>query len=339
MTFRTDEQILTSFKARFGIAHTAISNRDWFAEIFGASQPLYGSEIWLQFPVGEHYYANHDGTVILDGDVRRVRTWNGSSWVSVASGNSIPVEKVVFPLSELLSTNAQAHMSLLIPQATVNPSEVTPSLRMKDFINFADYGSDFLPRIYWDNGSGTGPGAEITTVSLPNSWIWDAHSGILLCGADVTDQFVPTDNLPIWIQHYKYVGTKGIEDAGTSEVACLSSDGVGEWMCVRGERVNGKYRVQRVDPQDQSKMPGIGILISKSTPTVGVVQRRGICDILTGLDWTKPVHWIDNNGLTSATKPTAGGGGGYAISQSVGRAVASDRFLISGSLTMYKSRA
>lgn len=332
MTFRVEEQILTSFKARFGIAHTAISNRDWFAELFGAGHSLYSSEIWLQFAVGSNYYAYHDDTVILDSHIRRSRIWNGTTWVSTASGNVIPVEKVTFPLAEILSTNGQSHIALAVPQTAVNASDVLPSQRLRDFIQFADYGTDFLPRIYWDDGTGTAPGTEITTTVLPYSWIWDPHSGILLFGADTSDQFVPTGNFPIWIQHYRYVGSKGIEELGMVEVACLTSDAIGDPMCIRGDRVNGKWRVQKADALDGSKMPAVGILIDKTTPTVGKMQMTGpIRDIFTGLNPGKSYH-VNSPSFTVA--PPVPGMLGYSMAQILGYAAASDILVLTGNILM-----
>jgi hypothetical protein len=114
----------------------------------------------------------------------------------------------------LTATNKQAHMSLASPQASIDPANVVPANRLRDYIRFTDFGTDFMPRIFWDNGSGTAPGAEITTLALPNGWAWDADSGILLFGADTNDAFVPPGNLPVWIQHYRYTGLKGVHDTG-----------------------------------------------------------------------------------------------------------------------------
>lgn len=331
MTFRVEEQILTSFKARFGIAHTAISNRDWFAELFGVGHALYSSEIWLQFAVGSNYYAYHDDTAILDSHVRRSRIWNGSTWDSTAGGNVIPVEKVTFPLTELISTNGQSHMALAVPQLSANPADIVPSQRLRDFIQFADYGSDFLPRIYWDDGTGTAPGIEITTSVLPVGWLWDPHSGLLLFGADASDQFIPTGNLPVWIQHYRYIGTKGVESLGTVEVACLTSDAIGDPMCIRGDRVNGKWRVQKADAYDNSKMPAVGVLVDKTTPTVGKMQMTGpIPNIFSGLVPGKTYH-VNTPTLTVA--PPTPGMLGYSIAQMLGYAAASDILVLTGNIT------
>ncbi len=70
---------------------------------------------------------------------------------------------------------------------------------------------------------------------------------------------------------------------GLVDVACLTADVVGSALAIREAPVNGKWRVHTADPSDFSKMPAVGILISKSTPTVGVAKILGTCDIFTGL--------------------------------------------------------
>lgn len=116
------------------------------------------------------------------------------------------------------------------------------------------------------------------------------------------------------------------------DVACLSTDLVGDWVCTRGERVNGKWRVQKADLYDRTKMPAIGVLISKSTPTVGVMQVIGPCTLFTGLDYTQQVAWLGPAGLQYSL-PSAGPSG-YAIIQRLGKPMASDIFWITGSLEM-----
>ncbi len=329
MAFRTEEQILTAFKARFGIAHTAMSNRDWFAEIFGVKEPPYAEDIWAEFPPSTNQFAYHDGNVTLDAAIRQTRTWNGSAWGTVAGGNTIPVEKMVFPLTRLLATNDQSHIALATPQADVSASSVTPAQRLIDFIQFSHYGTDFMPRLFWDNGSGTAPGTEITTVSLPNDWIFDAPSGLLLCGADLTDQFIPSGNLPIWVQHYRYVGTKGVASSGdvqkTQEVACLTTDSVGDLMCIRDVMTaTNRWRVQAADCTDITKMPAVGVLISKTTPTTGIMQLFGdVTGLFSGLDVTKK-YFVGPAGTLVTPAPFPGVGSkvhvqrfGFSVSSTV----------------------
>ena len=118
-------------------------------------------------------------------------------------------------------------------------------------------------------------------------------------------------------------------------VACLAGDIVGSGVCVRGDRVNGKWRVQTADPFNGDKMPAIGILISKSTPTVGEMQLIGPCDIFSGLIPGKP-YFI--NGLTIDLEIPDPLVGGYAMVQNIGHAVASDILWLPGNLNMIRRR-
>jgi len=117
------------------------------------------------------------------------------------------------------------------------------------------------------------------------------------------------------------------------DVACLSGDVVGNTVCVRGDRVNGKWRVETADPRDVNKMPALGILISKSTPTVGVMRLFGPCESFTGM--TPGKSYFVNGSSIALTMPDPLPGG-YAIVQRMGLAVASDRLWLPGDLTMYK---
>lgn len=121
------------------------------------------------------------------------------------------------------------------------------------------------------------------------------------------------------------------------EVACLSTDTVGDWVCRRDEPINGKLRVHRADPQDIEKMPAIGVLVSKSTPTVGIIQIYGFCEIYTDLDLSQTVYFLGVDGRLSTTQPVLGVDG-YAFVQFLGSPVASEILLLNhgGSLNMIK---
>ena len=73
-------------------------------------------------------------------------------------------------------------------------------------------------------------------------------------------------------------------------VACLSTDSIGELMCIRGEKTTtGRWRVQKSDCTDLSKMPARGVLIAKATPTTGTMQLAGeVAGHFSGLDVLKP---------------------------------------------------
>jgi len=117
-------------------------------------------------------------------------------------------------------------------------------------------------------------------------------------------------------------------------VACLSSDSIGDFVCVRGDRINGKWRIEKANPMDETKMPAIGVLVSKSTPTVGVIQMLGPCTIFTDLDYTKPSYHLWTTGIQSGLPPI--GVDGYVMVQRIGKPVASDVLWLTNETKMVK---
>lgn len=116
------------------------------------------------------------------------------------------------------------------------------------------------------------------------------------------------------------------------EVACLSTDTVGNPVCIRDVRVNGKWRVETADPSTRDKMPALGILISKSTPTVGVVQLFGVCDLFTDMTPGEPIL-VGLGGDLAEEVPTLAPGE-YFWAQQIGNAVSDDLLLLPGSRMM-----
>ena len=210
-SFRAEEQLIAAWKHRVNIAHTAFGNTNWYNELLPTGHQIYAGALWSDMSPGDQYYANYDGSVLLDQDIRQTRTWNGTVWVTSTAGhnNVIPVEKIIMPLTPMTGTNGQSHIALDPPLATIDPANITPDLRYIDWVNPFEFGVDFAWRIYWDNGAGNGPGIEITTVALANGWLFDPYNGNLLAGSDASGVFTPTGNLPIWIVAYRYIGTKG----------------------------------------------------------------------------------------------------------------------------------
>lgn len=121
----------------------------------------------------------------------------------------------------------------------------------------------------------------------------------------------------------------------TAEVACLAGDTVGSCLCIRGDRVNGKWRVQAADPRDRTRMPAVGILISKSTPTVGIMQFLGPYDLAGLYPGTRYFVGVD---AQPAVFPPTALPYAYALIQVIGVAVAADKLLIDGSSGMIMKR-
>lgn len=110
-------------------------------------------------------------------------------------------------------------------------------------------------------------------------------------------------------------------------------------MCTRDEMINGKLRVHRADPQDIDKMPAIGVLVSKSTPTVGIIQLYGLCEVYSGLDLSQTVYFLGTDGRISDTQPIVGLGG-YSFIQLLGTPVSSGILQINnGGMNMIKKVA
>lgn len=105
-------------------------------------------------------------------------------------------------------------------------------------------------------------------------------------------------------------------------------------MAIRDEPIGDKWRVQTADPYDLTKMPAVGILISKSTPTVGVIQVVGQCDI-AGLDWNKFGYYVGTDGSPVWPKPSASGSpSGMLYLQIIGKSVSSDILYLDGNLSI-----
>ncbi len=119
---------------------------------------------------------------------------------------------------------------------------------------------------------------------------------------------------------------------GYVDVACLTTDVVGSPVSIREAPINGKWRVQTADPTDFTKMPSLGVLISKSTPTVGVAKILGVCDVFTGL--TPGVNYMvgTSGGLLEEvpiSSPT-----GVFWGQHLGVAVSESILMLGGNVNM-----
>lgn len=117
-------------------------------------------------------------------------------------------------------------------------------------------------------------------------------------------------------------------------VECLASDIVGDFVYIRADRNGDLWRVGKADPADESKMPALGVLLSKETSTTGVVQLIGPCTLFSGLDHTKPAYLLGLSGIQTSLPSI--GGSGYVMVQQIGKAVASDVLWLTGDLRMTK---
>lgn len=84
---------------------------------------------------------------------------------------------------------------------------------------------------------------------------------------------------------------------------CFSTDVVGDVVYIMGAKVGLRYQVTRVDIDDISTVPAIGILIAKDSATTCIVQIGGLLsDVYTSLTPHKPL-FIGLTGRLDETPP------------------------------------
>jgi hypothetical protein len=116
---------------------------------------------------------------------------------------------------------------------------------------------------------------------------------------------------------------------------CLATDSVGDCVYVTGDAVGGFYQVSKSDPRDQTKMPSIGIITVKKSPTECRVQFIGeVHSVYVGLI-PRSTLFVGSNGRLSETPPDALVGG-YAFVQPMGTAASSSTVVMLPSLALTK---
>lgn len=119
-------------------------------------------------------------------------------------------------------------------------------------------------------------------------------------------------------------------EARLARVICLAGDAPGDCLYVTGPEVGGALQVAKADLSTIAKMPAIGVLLSKATPTSGVAVLSGF--FTPGFALTPNARmWIGPTGVLVGTRPAA-----PAFLQVMGRAVDAARVLISPSTEMCK---
>lgn len=88
-----------------------------------------------------------------------------------------------------------------------------------------------------------------------------------------------------------------------ADALCLNSDIVGNLVFISADLSGSKYVVETADPTDFSKMPAIGMIISKSSSTDCVVQFRGrITGLYSGMT-PGSMQFVGDTGRLVATPP------------------------------------
>jgi len=88
------------------------------------------------------------------------------------------------------------------------------------------------------------------------------------------------------------------------EAECTSAEAVGDFVCIAGDPPNGYDVVAKADPADFNKMPAVGVVISKSSPTECLVQWYGETpDIFSGLS-SGEVYFVGADSKIAEEPPT-----------------------------------
>lgn len=115
---------------------------------------------------------------------------------------------------------------------------------------------------------------------------------------------------------------------------CLSSDSVGDVVYVSGDSVGGLIQVTKADITDFHKMPGVGVIVIKSTPTDCRILRYGL---LSGSGFLPgKLHFLGADGRPTPTPPVATPSSGNVFVQVVGVAMDSSRLLLNPSFNLTK---
>lgn len=116
---------------------------------------------------------------------------------------------------------------------------------------------------------------------------------------------------------------------------CQPTDSVGDCVYISSEYSGGLYQVSKADPSDYSKMPAVGVIISKASAITCKVQFLGEMNgIYTGLTLRKPLFVGADARLTST--PPVAPVSGYAFVQNMGMAAGSTRVILVPNFFMVK---
>lgn len=109
---------------------------------------------------------------------------------------------------------------------------------------------------------------------------------------------------------------------------CFSTDAVGDVVYIMGNKVGSHYQVSRVDIDDITHMPAIGVLIKKDDASTCYVQTGGIVrDLYTGLTPNKPL-FVGTNGRLTETVPGHKPSSGRRAIQVIAQALSSSELLL-----------
>jgi len=107
---------------------------------------------------------------------------------------------------------------------------------------------------------------------------------------------------------------------------CLATDEVGHFVYITGDEVaTNVFQVTRVDVEDSSTMPALGVILEKSTPTRCIVMTWGI---VPGTGLTAGArYWVGADAKISAAHPPRVPGE-LVVAQVAGIALSTTKLLI-----------
>jgi hypothetical protein len=96
----------------------------------------------------------------------------------------------------------------------------------------------------------------------------------------------------------------GVRAKDVRRAECTAAESVGDFVCIVDDPPNGVDLVGKADPADFTKMPAVGVIISKSSPTDCLVQWLGETpNIFAGLS-SGEVYFVGADSKIADEPPT-----------------------------------
>lgn len=229
------EKIELAFKRVFGIQ--GLSNtRDtrglkWYEELYGWRPFIVNDDIFMETVPQAPDPATADANV---------------------TANPTIIEKRDIKLSLVVGTNGRGWIAY---QTYNNPS----SPILADWLMPQLFGFGYALRLFQDDGTGTGPGQEITTTE--GRWIPSYKLGFIVLGEDSSASEMGW-TAPLWARVYRYIGNKGV---GGSTAGVSLDDAYSE-----GNTINADEGPVIINPSNN--YAGLQITPITYTPSVGVAD-------------------------------------------------------------------
>lgn len=120
---------------------------------------------------------------------------------------------------------------------------------------------------------------------------------------------------------------------------CQVADDIGQLVYVAAPEVGGVPQVAAADCRDLAKMPIIGVIVSKSSPTECVVQRTGRIDFAPYAPLTPGARYFVGDAGEPVTPAPTPAPGSYVIIQPVGVALSDSFIEFQPSMTLLRDNA